>query len=242
MMPVKLSFWEKEAFFKEVDVLIVGSGIVGLHAAIAIKEKKPGHKVVVLERGVLPIGASTRNAGFACFGSMTELLDDLSTQTSDQVWALVEKRWRGLQRLRERLGDERIQYRPWGGFELFRPEEKKSYQACQDQMEDFNRTLSLITGISNTFRNRDEDLEGFGFDAVQHLIHNQGEGQIHTGKMMAQLLALARDRGVEVYNGIEVAELQEEELGVSIHLKNNISHLGLFRNNEALATNIIFLE
>lgn len=221
MMPVKLSFWEKEAFFKEVDVLIVGSGIVGLHAAIAIKEKKPGHKVVVLERGVLPIGASTRNAGFACFGSMTELLDDLSTQTSDQVWALVEKRWRGLQRLRERLGDEQIQYRPWGGFELFRPEEKKSYQACQDQMEDFNRTLSSITGIPDTFRNRDEDLEGFGFDAVQHLIHNQGEGQIHTGKMMAQLLALARERGVEVYNGIEVAELQEEELGVSIHLKNS---------------------
>ncbi len=219
-MTVNLSFWEKEAFFKEVDVLIIGSGIVGLHAAIAIKERKPGYKVIVIERGVLPIGASTRNAGFACFGSMTELLDDLSTQTSDSVWALVEKRWRGLQRLRERLGDERIQYRPWGGFELFRPEEGENYQACQDQMEEFNQCLSSITGLSNTFRNRDEELERFGFDAVQHLIYNQGEGQIHTGKMMAQLLALARDRGVEVYNGMDVAALEPLADGVRIHLKN----------------------
>lgn len=220
MMTVNLSFWEKEAFFKAVDVLIIGSGIVGLHAAIAIKERKPGYKVIVIERGVLPIGASTRNAGFACFGSMTELLDDLSTQTADQVWALVEKRWRGLQRLRERLGDDHIQYRPWGGYELFRPEEKTTYVACQDQLENFNQALSSITGLSATFHNRDEDLASFGFSGVEHLIHNEGEGQIHTGKMMAQLLALARDRGVEVYNGMEVAALEEGGRGISVHLKN----------------------
>ncbi|MBX2872426.1 MAG: FAD-binding oxidoreductase [Saprospiraceae bacterium] len=220
MMTVNLSFWEKEAFFKEVDVLIIGSGIVGLNAAIAIKERKPQFKVLVIERGVLPIGASTRNAGFACFGSMTELLDDLSTQQAEKVWALVEKRWRGLQRLRERLGDDSIQYRPWGGYELFRPEEKESYEACQDHMEDFNLALRSITGLPATFDNRDEDLEGFGFGGIQHLIYNQGEGQIHTGKMMAQLLALARERGVEVYNGMEVTKLETSVDGLSIRLKN----------------------
>lgn len=221
MMTVNLSFWEKEAFFKEVDVLIIGSGIVGLNAAIAIKEQKPGYKVVVIERGILPIGASTRNAGFACFGSMTELLDDLSTQTADQVWGLVEKRWRGLQRLRERLGDNHIQYRPWGGYELFRPEEKKSYEACQAYMEEFNVALRAITGLSTTFSNKDQEVKEFGFGGIQHLIHNQGEGQIHTGKMMAHLLALARDIGVEVYNGMEVSELEPSTKGVSIRLKNN---------------------
>lgn len=219
-MTVKLSFWEKEAFFKEVDVLIIGSGIVGLNAAIAIKEQRPSYKVVVIERGILPIGASTRNAGFACFGSMTELLDDLSTQTADQVWGLVEKRWCGLQRLRERLGDESIQYRPWGGYELFRPEEKKSYEACQAYMEEFNVALRAITGLSTTFSNKDQEVKEFGFDGIQHLIHNQGEGQIHTGKMMAQLLALARDKGVDIYNGMEVSELEPLTNGVSIRLKN----------------------
>lgn len=219
-MIVNLSFWEKEAFFKEVDVLIIGSGIVGLNAAIELKERNPKQKVVVLERGALPMGASTRNAGFACFGSMTELLDDLSLQDEASVWALVEKRWQGLQRLRQRLGDQRIDYRPWGGYELFQASEQATYLACLDRMDHFNSILSAVTGLAATFSTADQDLGHFGFQEVAHLIFNRGEGQIHTGKMMFQLLTLAREKGVEVYNGISVAELEPSRGGMKVHLTN----------------------
>ena len=34
------SFWENQTYFKHIDLIIVGSGIVGLNAAISYKEKK----------------------------------------------------------------------------------------------------------------------------------------------------------------------------------------------------------
>jgi gamma-glutamylputrescine oxidase len=74
----KLSYWEIDQYYKTFDVVIVGSGIVGLSAAISIREKQKNASVLILEKGFLPSGASTKNAGFACFGSPSELLDDLS--------------------------------------------------------------------------------------------------------------------------------------------------------------------
>ena len=98
---------------------IIGSGIVGLSAALALLDRQPQLSVAVIERGVLPEGASTRNAGFACFGSMTELLDDLETMPESDVFALVERRFKGLQRLRKRVGDDNLRYEGLGGYEIF---------------------------------------------------------------------------------------------------------------------------
>ena len=59
------SYWEQQSF-TSYDYVIIGSGIVGLSTAIELKEKFPGATVLILERGLLPTGASSRNAGFAC--------------------------------------------------------------------------------------------------------------------------------------------------------------------------------
>lgn len=104
-----LSFWEKESLL-QYDYIIVGSGIVGLSAAISLKELAPGSRVLVLERDILPTGASTKNAGFACIGSMTEILTDLQTMPAEAVKNLVALRLRGLRLLRSRLGDDVINY------------------------------------------------------------------------------------------------------------------------------------
>ena len=72
----QLSFWERKAFFEGIDFTIIGAGIVGYSTAIQIKEKYPNARVLILEKGYLPSGASSKNAGFACFGSPTELFDD----------------------------------------------------------------------------------------------------------------------------------------------------------------------
>jgi protoporphyrinogen oxidase len=44
--------------FTNVDYTIVGSGIVGLHAALRLREKFPDSKILVLEKGFCQ-GAST---------------------------------------------------------------------------------------------------------------------------------------------------------------------------------------
>lgn len=89
-----LSYWEKTTFF-DFDIIIVGSGIVGLNAAIHLKESAPKLKIAILERGFLPSGASTKNAGFACFGSISELIEQESICGTDALAELIEKRWKG---------------------------------------------------------------------------------------------------------------------------------------------------
>ena len=59
---------------------------------------------------MLPQGASAKKAGFAYFGSLSELIDDLKTHTEEEVYNLVKKRWEGLQLLRTNLGDENIDF------------------------------------------------------------------------------------------------------------------------------------
>ncbi|MBP9083411.1 MAG: FAD-binding oxidoreductase, partial [Bacteroidia bacterium] len=66
------SYWDYDQLFKNIDVCIIGSGIVGLNAALSLKSASPALQITVVDSGFLPYGASTRNAGFACFGSMTE--------------------------------------------------------------------------------------------------------------------------------------------------------------------------
>lgn len=213
---MNLSYWEKESFFKNIDVAIIGSGIVGLSAAIRLKELSPKLEIMILERGSLPIGASTRNAGFACFGSMTELLDDLKTQSEDVVFSLVEKRWKGLLKLRNRVGDANLKYQELGGFELFRKEDLSDFQQCADQIDFFNKELNSIIGEKEVYKIADKKISNFGFEKIERLIHNQAEGQIHTGEMMKTLLEIAQAKGIKILNGIFVKKLNDVEDGVEL--------------------------
>src|SRR6201996_9801458 len=99
--PNTYSYWERTAFIDNADVIIIGSGLVGLSAALHLKKQEPALKVLVLERGFLPTGASTKNAGFACFGTVSEQLYYLEDASETEVARLVNRKWRGLQRLRQ---------------------------------------------------------------------------------------------------------------------------------------------
>ena len=61
---MKYSYWELKEWFTNIDFTIVGSGIVGLNCALYLKKRYPKATVLILEKGMLPQGASTKNAGF----------------------------------------------------------------------------------------------------------------------------------------------------------------------------------
>ncbi len=216
----QLSYWEKDQYFRRIDVLIVGAGIVGLNAALSLREKHPQLQITVWERSPLPAGASTRNAGFACFGSLTELLDDLKKHSEAEVLQLLERRWQGLLRLRQLLGDDTLAYREWGGYEIFRPGEEENYEACCDQMADLNRRIAPIIGRSEIYQTADDRIDNFGFADVKHLIVNRAEGQIDTGAMMRGLLELARSKGITVINGLGLSHWESEGTGLRVVADN----------------------
>jgi gamma-glutamylputrescine oxidase len=218
---MNVSYWEKKSFFGLQDLIIVGSGIVGLSAAIQFKAKYPKKKVLVLERGIIPQGASTKNAGFACIGSAGELLSDLMNFDETTVFSLVERRKRGLDLLRTTLGDKAICYEPLGGYELFENEE--DYSKIADKLEYFNKSVQFITGNKSTYTLADTEINDFGFYGIKHLIKNNCEGQIDTGKMMVALESRAQKLGVQLLYGCSIKNVVQNSKITGVVLENCIS-------------------
>ena len=194
---MSFSFWEYKTWLSDIDFAVIGSGIVGLNCALALRKQHPKSKIVIFERGMLPSGASTKNAGFACFGSMSEILDDLKTHSEAEVVQLVKNRVEGLQLLRETLGDAKLDYQENGGFELFTKTDSTLFESCQANIKYVNNLLEPIFK-EEVFAVQDNT---FGFQNIQpKLIFSKFEGQIDTGKMMLSLLKKVADENILILN------------------------------------------
>jgi gamma-glutamylputrescine oxidase len=210
---MNLSYWELKTWLNNVDYTIVGSGIVGLSTALHLKKKAPNAKIVILEKGQFPQGASTKNAGFACFGSLSEILQDLQSHTTEEVVELVNQRQKGLQLLRHTLGDEALSYQQLGGYELFLEKDSSLYDTCLQKMKEVNSLLkpifkdAVFSNVTNSF----------DFKGVQNnYIRNEFEGQIDTGKMMQELIKKVQKEGVIILNNSTVETYTEQFNNVAI--------------------------
>ena len=229
-----LSVWEKESFIS-YDYLIIGSGIVGLSTAISIKDKDPAASIAVLERGILPSGASTKNAGFACFGSLTELLQDVETIGPERTYQLASQRYNGLLKLRARLGDDAIDYQNHGGYELIREEELPYL----NDIEAVNRLLSpIFSGLPFLIDNKLINKFGFNAESIKSVIYSPFEGQINTGKMMKSLIKYATSKGISIITGAEVTGFEDDGNAVTVSVKNKVYDNTAFKAKKiAICTN-----
>lgn len=214
---MELSYWELKNWFTNVDYTIVGSGIVGLHAGLRLRERFPNAKILVLEKGMLPQGASTKNAGFACFGSLSEIIDDLKTHSEEDVVQLIEKRWRGLQLLRKRLGDIAIDFKPHGGYEVFLKEDEIGFNDCVSKLPFINEILKPLFK-ADVFS---KEVDRFGFKNIEeYLIFNPFEAQIDTGNMMQELLKQAIAADILILNQQTVTSYLDKGNGVEVVLND----------------------
>lgn len=184
----KPSFWEEDTFFQPYDLLIIGAGITGLMSALFYKRAHPNRRVAVLERGFIPRGASTRNAGFACIGSISEHLSDLQKASEEHINQRIIRRYKGLQLLKETLGEEDIGYDPCGGYELFTSED--AFDKAAAGINRFNKRINELLGESEVYHAR--ELNGYP------VIYNRLEGGLHPGKMMQKLIRQVQNCGVEI--------------------------------------------
>ncbi len=226
-----LSFWERKTYFEEIDFLIVGAGIVGFSTALELRKKHPKAKILVVERGYLPSGASSKNAGFACFGSVTELLDDLSHIPEEQVWSTVEMRWQGLQNLRKLIGDKNLDLQMNGSWDLLLPSEQHKIEEIDDKLSYLNQQIEQITNEKLVYAKDDHSAQQFGFKNIATTYSNRLEGQIDTGKMIIKFHQLATENSILSLYGIEILALQSNLYNVSIQ-----SNIGYFKAKNVLIT------
>jgi len=231
-----VSYWERESFLEKRDYIIVGSGIVGLTCALELKQLNPQASITILEKGFLPAGASTKNAGFTCFGSPSELLDDLNHLNTEDVFKLVENRVNGLAKLRRIVGDKNMEYKEYGSYELFKDNEL--YIKCMDNLEYLNKQLKPIFN-QNTFEVFTKPKD-FGLAKESLLIKNVFEGQLNTGLMMKNLITLTTKAGVEILNGFTVANIAKINEGWKVLGKQtSIETKKLILCNNAFASKLL---
>ena len=205
-----LSFWERNSLIN-YDYIIVGSGIVGLCTAHYIKKDFPSARVAVLERGLLPSGASTRNAGFACMGSLSELVAHANEEGTDAMALLFEQRYKGLKRLLSIIPPEQCGYHQAGSHELLFAENL----AVLEHLDEFNKVLQSILG-REAFLVASNRLAKMGFASVAALIENTGEGQLDSGLLLRSLIDLVQQQGVDIKTGCTVMQLEEQSSGVDV--------------------------
>jgi gamma-glutamylputrescine oxidase len=212
MLPV--SIWEKESFFAPKDFIVIGSGFTGLWSAYYLKKRYPNKSVLILERGLIPSGASSRNAGFACFGSFTELESDTKKSGEKEMLELVEMRFKGLEKIRKKFTASAIDYENLGGYELVSPEKFPDVNSLRTRIDLLNNQLKNITGKQKTFQLNDSKIKSFGLGGAHHLIENKLESQLHSGKLLEALVQLVHSKGVTILTQVDVHKMETRADGI----------------------------
>jgi len=207
-------------------VLIAGSGFVGLWSAYYLKKKNPKLRITVIDRGVIPMGASTRNAGFACFGSVTELIKDAAMMGEENMLWLVEMRYRGLEKIRKVFGKRRVQYKQCGGFELIPSVKDDRYTELTWQIRWLNKALERTIKKKKVFTFANDKIDEFGFADVGHIIENKLEGYLHPGVLCQSLMRLVQTSGVNVLSGAIIDRYEENESGIVLYTDKGVELKG----------------
>ena len=214
---MNLSFWEVRSWLQDLDYCIVGSGITGLSCALELRQLDPDARILILERSPIPQGASTKNAGFACFGSLTEILDDLKTHTEEEVVELVAQRYSGISLLRQRIGDSVLDYQKFGGYEVFPEGMADSLEQLLESRDRINSLLQPVFG-KDAFELRGNT---FGMKGIlPRLICNPEEGQLDPGRMIQALYRKVAGTNTVILSGSSLLDYTERRDGVLIQTED----------------------
>ena len=227
----ELSFWEKSSYFEKTDFLIIGSGIVGMSTALYLRKQYNDARIVIIERGYLPTGASSKNAGFTCFGSPTELYDDLKNIDEKTVWDTFSNRYSGLKSLFELVDDKTFHYEPCKSWDLIETGVKNDIN--QEFIEYINTKSHEITGVSNIYTEDLEVSKKFGFEQIQTSYCNKLEGAINTGKLVQALHKEVIQNNIQILYGIEA--LSMDNASKTVHIETEYGTLQT--QNCIIATN-----
>jgi glycine/D-amino acid oxidase-like deaminating enzyme len=234
-----ISVWEQSTYFAPKDLVIVGCGFVGLWTAYEAIHQNPKLQITILERGTIPSGASTRNAGFSCFGSVSELMYDVQLMGEAAMLETVKMRYDGLQRIQEVFKAKEIEYNKWGGYELFegrktnKDAKGKASKGTNAELYDISKLASDIAYLNKIlapalktpkkngkylpiYTDASKDIQKLGFQGIEALAFNQLEGQLNSAKLVLALQKAVQAKGVQILFGTEVKKFKSHKKGVTI--------------------------
>jgi len=157
----------------------------------------------------------------------------MESRSESEILEMIGMRWRGLEKLRNNLGDSTICFEQNGGYEVFKESEADQANLCIEKISWCNTFLKPVIGKHDIYAVVGDKIADFGMRGIRNIIKNKYEGQIDTGKMMKALLSKVQGLGVAVFNNCPVQKIEESSGNQIIH-----SSQGSFNSKSViLATN-----
>ncbi|MEC7587628.1 MAG: FAD-dependent oxidoreductase, partial [Pseudomonadota bacterium] len=206
-----------EALPDRADVVIVGSGYAGLHAAITLS--RAGSDVVVLEAGPLGLGASTRNGGMVSGGVNVGKHASLDAATADEMLSEAAE--------------------SYGWFEGFIRDEKidAMYQRCgrfvgahtraawQKQAEQVARLNDIADSGANML-SADRTHDHLASDFYHGGMLLDRSGAVHPAKLHHGILSVAKAAGVSLFGGIRAGAITRSGTGLEVETSEHAIRAG----------------
>jgi len=212
---ISLSIWEQEYFYAPKDIIIVGAGLMGLWTTWELLQRNPSLQITLLEKSTTPLGASTRNAGFACFGSPTELMSDMETMGINDMLEVVEMRYKGIEKIKQHFPEATIGFEHCGGYECIN-QDSRFWPALDDRISQLNKLLKNITDNRSIFKYAGNKLGDLGLQHFDTLIENSTEAALHSGKLVQTLTQELQAKGVTILTGFAVKEWHKNQQGFEV--------------------------
>lgn len=189
------------------DIIIVGSGIMGLSTGISLLEKSPNLKIIILERGVLPTGATTKNAGFGIPLAYREFVDNVKGKGVKKSIENARCHHQGMQKLLARIENDPEIIQKVGCFDGL----LESEIPLLKELDSVNQAMFEIFGKKNYFELQNDKFETYGFnpDLIKALVYQPDVYNIHSGKLTFKLVSIFQKLGGRIITGANVVEFQE---------------------------------
>jgi len=187
------------------DIAIIGCGFTGLSAALTLA--RSGRQVVILEKGLIGEGASTRNGGITSGNirlSATQLKRRFGAERAQQFFDEAVAARADLVRF---IRDEDIDcdHQPVGRVVGL------TGQFSGDRIKRENDAFQARYGISPVFIEKHEMADYTDASIYQGGILRPDIGGIHPAKLLHEMLRLALAAGVKVFSGTPVLQIERQQ-------------------------------
>lgn len=206
-------FWLISAM-RNVDMIIVGAGFTGLRVATKLKEENPHWGVTILEALEHGAAASSRNAGFACFGSPGELMSDINEMGINAAADLLSQRFQGIEALKSDMITHGLSISAEGGTEVFDIRDRASYDGIAsrwDTLQELWERAGLPADLWESKR-----LDGLPGTLFHSGFRTNYEFGIDPQEVYASLERRAIEKGVVIRRGVNVGEIESSSIGIHV--------------------------
>ncbi|MEM1057254.1 MAG: FAD-binding oxidoreductase [Bacteroidota bacterium] len=188
--------WQRPLSPREVDIAIIGGGVIGCATAFALRQQDPSLRLAIIEADRLAHGASGRNAGFVLLGAPGAdpgAENPSERERAQRLWGFTSENARAIRDLDGRAFDLR-----WTGSVIA--------AGSTSEAEMLRRQSIALTGV-----------EWMEPDAVHRRIGGRGfygglfiaeGGVLHPAKLVRHLAALS---GATVLEGARVSAITSTE-------------------------------